>query len=273
MALKVSIGDFSRMTHLSVKALRYYQDVGLLSPAGVDRETSYRWYDLSQVPAAQVIRRFRDLGMPVERIKAVLSTSDVAERNSLVVAHLRQMESGLERTQQIVASLRALLEESAPAIRIEYRSVPELSIASITGVIDASNLATWWLESFAEIDRALRQQRITPAGPRGGLFPTELFAEEVGEITLFVPIDTPMSPSGNVVLRKLPPVELAIAVHRGSLSEADRTFAPLGAHVLERTTAVEGSIREHYIVTGDDVENENQLMTEIGWPIFRTSAN
>ena len=62
----VSIGDFSRMTHLTVKTLRYYHDVGLLAPATIDNMTGYRYYAKSQVPIAQVIRRFRALGMPVE---------------------------------------------------------------------------------------------------------------------------------------------------------------------------------------------------------------
>ena len=65
--MQVSIGDFSRMTHLSVKALRHYHDVGLLDPASVDAQTGYRSYDVAQVALAQIIRRFRDLGMPVDQ--------------------------------------------------------------------------------------------------------------------------------------------------------------------------------------------------------------
>ncbi len=62
MSVLVPIGDFSRMTHLSVKALRFYHDQGLLEPARIDPATGYRFYDPRQVPVAQVIRRFRDLG-------------------------------------------------------------------------------------------------------------------------------------------------------------------------------------------------------------------
>jgi DNA-binding transcriptional MerR regulator len=67
----LAIGDFSRMTHLSVKALRHYHDVGLLEPAEVDPASGYRFYEPSQVPIAQVIRRLRDLGMPLDDIKEV----------------------------------------------------------------------------------------------------------------------------------------------------------------------------------------------------------
>jgi DNA-binding transcriptional MerR regulator len=83
MSTQLAIGDFSRMTYLSVKALRHYHDVGLLAPSQVDPATGYRSYDPSQVPVAQVIRRFRDLGMPIEDVKAVLQAPDVATRNEV----------------------------------------------------------------------------------------------------------------------------------------------------------------------------------------------
>jgi DNA-binding transcriptional MerR regulator len=68
MEVLLPIGDFSRMTYLSVKALRHYHEVGLLDPRRIDPATGYRLYDPSQVSTAQVIRRLRDLGMPLEDI-------------------------------------------------------------------------------------------------------------------------------------------------------------------------------------------------------------
>ena len=68
MRAGLSIGDFSQITHLSVKTLRRYHEAGLLQPAQVDPHTGYRYYALTQVPTAQVIRRFRELGMPVREV-------------------------------------------------------------------------------------------------------------------------------------------------------------------------------------------------------------
>ena len=67
MPTSLAIGDFSRATHLSVKTLRHYHRIGLLEPADVDPDTGYRRYTTEQIPTAQVIRRFRDLDMPLER--------------------------------------------------------------------------------------------------------------------------------------------------------------------------------------------------------------
>ena len=59
MPSSLAIGDFSRATHLSVKTLRHYHRLGLLVPAEVDPDSSYRRYSTEQIPTAQVIRRFR----------------------------------------------------------------------------------------------------------------------------------------------------------------------------------------------------------------------
>jgi DNA-binding transcriptional MerR regulator len=106
MPAALSIGDFSRATHLSVKTLRHYHRVGLLAPADIDADTGYRRYTTDQIPTAQVIRRFRDLDMPLDQIHAVLQTPDLRTRNQLISAHLASLEQNLARTQSAVASLR-----------------------------------------------------------------------------------------------------------------------------------------------------------------------
>jgi DNA-binding transcriptional MerR regulator len=68
MRAGLSIGDFSQITHRSVKTLRRYHEAELLQPAEVDPYTGYHYYVTTQVPDAQVIRRFRELGMPVRKI-------------------------------------------------------------------------------------------------------------------------------------------------------------------------------------------------------------
>ena len=77
MRPSLAIGDFSRATHLNVKTLRHYHQVGLLEPADVDPVTGHRRYATDQIPTAQVIRHFRALEMPLEDIRAVLAAPDV----------------------------------------------------------------------------------------------------------------------------------------------------------------------------------------------------
>src|SRR3954468_17448108 len=105
----LSIGDFSRATHMTVKTLRHYHRIGLLEPAAVDPHTGYRRYTPEQIATAQVIRRFRDLDMPLEEIQAVLTAPDLRTRNARISAPLNRLEEELGRTQRAVTSLRDLL--------------------------------------------------------------------------------------------------------------------------------------------------------------------
>src|ERR1700759_3813644 len=111
MTATLGIGDFSKETHLSVKTLRHYHDIGLLEPAEVDPDTGYRRYTLDQIGPAQVIRRFRNLDMPLEDIQAVLGAPDLEARNHVIATPLARLEDSLSRTQDAVSSLRDLLEQ------------------------------------------------------------------------------------------------------------------------------------------------------------------
>lgn len=275
MQVLLSIGDFSRMTYLSVKALRHYHDVGLLAPARVDSATGYRFYTPDQVPTAQVIRRFRDLGMSLDDVRAVLEAPDVAARNEVMVAHLRRMEAQLEQTQATVASLRSLLEKPAPPqpIAVEYRRLPPLRSLAIREPVSMDDIDEWWGAVFDELRHVVRVGDAQAAGPPGALYPAAFFEDERGaEVTAFVPVVGDCRPSGRVEVVELAGAEVAVTLHRGPFGELDQAYGALGTYVAERELGVEGPIREHYLVTADDTEDESLHRTEVCWPVFHTTA-
>src|ERR1700682_5725592 len=105
MRTRVTIGDFSRASHLSVKTLRHYHEVGLLEPSEIDPDNGYRYNSEDQIPVAQVIRRLRALQMPVAEVKSVLAASDSEARNQLIVEHLDRLELELVQTRTAVGGL------------------------------------------------------------------------------------------------------------------------------------------------------------------------
>ncbi len=123
------------MTYLSVKALRHYHDVGLLEPVDIDSATGYRRYSTAQVSTAQAIRRFRELDMPIEHVRAVLDAPDVTSRNEAILVHLRHMQQQLERTQTTVASLQALLEDVRRTSTVTRRSIGPTSSLAISETV------------------------------------------------------------------------------------------------------------------------------------------
>jgi DNA-binding transcriptional MerR regulator/effector-binding domain-containing protein len=282
MQVRLPIGDFAKMTHLSVKALRHYHDVGVLEPAQVDQWSGYRFYDPDQIPVAQVIRRFRELGMPLEEVRAVLQAPDVGSRNDVIVAHLGRMESQLARTQAVVASLRSLLERPAPPVAVEYRSAGRARALAVRDVVTEAEVQDWWVAAFTELYGVLTAAGIVPAGPGGALYASELFEVEKGEVTAFVPVPGGaeaafagaggFAGSGRAAVVDVPAAELAVALHQGAFAELDRTYGALGTYVAERELGVEGPIREYYLVAPWDTGDESAHRTEVGWPIFQTGA-
>jgi DNA-binding transcriptional MerR regulator len=261
----VTIGQFSKMTYLSVKALRHYHDVGLLEPTAVDPSSGYRLYSTHQVATAQAIRRFRDLDMPLDRIRAVLAASDVASRNEAVLVHLRDMQEQLARTQTTVASLQALLEDPGSPATVELRSVPAAPALAIAEPVGFDECAAWLGRALAELHEALRGARIDPAGPDGALYPDEFFEHGVGQVVAFVPVRRSALPARvpRATAREIAGGDLAVMVHAGSVDDIDRTYGALGTVVAERGIAAPGPIREHYLPDG---------RAEVCWPVVGPAA-
>jgi DNA-binding transcriptional MerR regulator len=268
----VSIGDFSRMTHLTVKTLRHYHDVGLLSPAAIDQINGYRYYAKSQVPLAQVIRRFRALDMPVEEVRAILATTDPDQRSKQIATHLERLEQQLRATNAAVASLRALIERPEAQLPIERRAVPQTAALAISERIAVTDVTAWMLAAYTELHAALDAQRVNASGPAGALWSLEVFSDGEGDATVFVPIARDVSPAGRAQPLVVPAAELAITVHHGAHTDIDRTYGALGMHVAEHEVGVEGPVREYYVTDHFTTEDTTRWCTEIGWPIFPVSG-
>ncbi len=270
MHASLSIGDFSRATHLSIKMLRHYHERGLLVPSAVDPDSGYRRYATDQIPAAQVIRRFRDLDMPLEQIQAVLEAPDLRARNQLISAHLTRLECDLTQTQRAVASLRDLLADPADIAPVAHHRVPAVRAAAVTGVIGTAELLPWFLGALGELRATLGAAGLSPAGPPGGCYATELFTEEKGEAIVFVPTRGEAPLVGRVAPRTIPAAELAVIVHPGSHHDVDRSYGALAAYVAAHALGVDGPLREYYLVGTGDTPDESAWRTEICWPIFST---
>jgi DNA-binding transcriptional MerR regulator len=272
MSATLSIGDFAKATHLSAKALRHYHELGILEPAEVDPRTGYRRYGTDQIVTAQIIRRFRDLDMPLEEIGAVISTEDVGTRNRIISSHLRKLEADLQRTQAAAASLRTLLDPASPGgvTGPEHVSVQAVPAATIGAQVAAEDLAPWWRGALAEIQAVLDAQGVPMTGTPGAMIFDEIFSEGHGAITVFIPSEAAFVPVGRVEPLVVPAVEMAMVTHRGSHSEIDLAYGLLGEHVSRQTLALDGPIREYYVRGPHDGSDEDDWETRIGWPIFRT---
>lgn len=282
MANLLTIGDFSRMSFLSVKTLRHYHDIGLLDPVDVDPFTGYRRYSTDQLPDAQVILRLRGFGMPLEEIRQVLRAPDVPARNAAIVSHLERMEQRLAETRSAVRSLRRLLEDGEAPLVVQHRRVSPTWTLAIRNDLSLSELGPWLPEARRALADALSATGLDRTGPDGSLYFTEFFTEGgftefdqvvTSSIIVYLPVDRrpdeEIARAGltdRVGAYELSAADLAVTIHHGSCAELDRTYAKLGGYVTERAIGVAGPIREHH---PDPIDTPDaNLRTEVAWPVF-----
>jgi DNA-binding transcriptional MerR regulator/effector-binding domain-containing protein len=261
---EVGIGEFSKMSYLSIKALRHYHDVGLLEPAAVDPATGYRRYTTSQVPVAHAIRRFRELEMPIDEIRLVLQAADPAAGNRAILRHLERMQEQLEQTRQTVASLQDLLSGEVDAAgRVEIRHLPAVHVVAAVDDVPFDTCAVWLEDALARLHESTAEVGVAVAGADGALYADEFFAAGVGAVTAFVPVTASGADGAGTATVRFGPSTVAVLVHDGPLADIDRTYGALGTIVAERGIGGPGPIREHYL---------SDTRTEVCWPVTASAA-
>jgi len=151
---------------LTIKTLRHYHDTGLLGAAEVDPRTSYRRYLTSQIPQAQMIKRFRELRMPLNEIRQLLASPDGSTRNAIIAAHLSRLENDLGRTRSAVSELRGLLGPPAGPVTISHRHIAPMSGAGIGEASTQSTLFRGWRARWQSCIRPLLLRADEPSPRR-----------------------------------------------------------------------------------------------------------
>ncbi len=169
-----------------------------------------------------------------------------------------------------MASLRDLLEHPAPAAEIGRCKVDPVSAVAISAVVDRGDALAWFSGALGELHAALAAQGIAPTGHPGGVYSSALFCDARGQCTVFIPCDADARCIGRVSPLVVPGAEFATIVHAGPHSSIDLAYGALGAYVTRHALAVEGPLRERYLVGPNDTPDAAAWRTEIGWPIFQT---
>jgi len=133
---EISIGEFARRSRLSLKALRLYDERGVLVPARVDRASGYRYYDTAQLDAAGLVVMMRQLQLPLAAIKELLACdpADAAER---IAAHWQEVESAHDARRELADYLVSRLRGKRPVMyEVAVREMPERSLLCLKRNVD-----------------------------------------------------------------------------------------------------------------------------------------
>ncbi|GLY04656.1 MULTISPECIES: MerR family transcriptional regulator [Actinoplanes] len=236
----MTIGDFSRRTGLSVKALRIYETTGLLVPASVSPASNYRWYHPDQLVLAHRIGHLRRLGMPLTVIAEIVNRPEPEFVGRLDRWWAGEQEAMAAR-QHSYTWLRSLLAHgSEPEFQHEVhtRLQPQRKVATMRaetdqdGLVPAINTLEWAIRD------TLDEQHAVTTGEHWVIYHGIVTPESTGSIEVCVPFTGPVEPTGRVTIRIEP--ERLVAYTEVS---RDDTFHP---RIMRAYQAVE----EHVVGAG-----------------------
>ncbi|MCB1026166.1 MAG: MerR family transcriptional regulator [Microthrixaceae bacterium] len=262
----IPIGRFAKVSRLSVKSLRNYDQSGLLPAAFVDPQTSYRYYRLEQLARADAIRSLRMVDMPLHSIEELLDGDD-PER--VLTSHLVALQSQRDELDQMAQQLQRRIN------RREYIMSTEITVkASPPVVVAAYRTATTHDEIFSDIPNgfaavmaALAEAEVDPVGVPFTLFHQAPDADTDGDIAMCVPIDGAIEHTGNgVETVQIAAETTASVLHRGSYADMGESYAAVAAWIHERGHRIVGPQREVYLNSPAEVADEG-LLTEIHFAI------
>ncbi len=265
---QMTIGAFARRSRLSLKALRIYDEMGLLRPAWVDPSNGYRYYVESQVQRARLIGHLRQLEMPLGTIANVLdlTPSSAAEE---IHRYWRDVERELTEKRWLVDFVTGRLTEGGRHMyTIETRDVPEQTVISQQRHVLADSLPAFIDEAMTHL-YGLAGPSADPAGSPFVIYRGQVNMDSDGPVEVCIPVTSDVSPDSETTVRTEP-------AHREAYTRITKSQVEF-PRILEAYDAVESwadeadrtiadSPREVYFVDWASVGDDDPAC-DIAFPI------
>jgi DNA-binding transcriptional MerR regulator len=272
----IRIGDFSKPSRVSIKTLRYYDEMDLLKPVEVDRFTGYRYYEFDQLPRLNRILALRDLGFSLEEIGQLLRDSLTPEQMRGMLK-LRQVEikqrvqEETERLERVEALLRQIeQEEDMSKYDVVIKKVEPIKVASVRGIVPTPpQQGLLW----SELEGYLARQRVRSAAPCFSLYYDDEYKERDWDIEACEPIEADLAETGRVKVRTLPAVEtMACTVHHGPFVTLNEAYDAIGKWIDGNGYRICGPSREIYVHVTEEghgmvSQTDPETVTEIQFPV------
>ncbi len=271
----MSIGMFSRASLVSIKALRSYHEQGLLIPDSVDPATGYRSYRVSQLTDAVVIKRLRDLDVPLKNVAEVVAARDPEITRKVMAEHEATMRRKLDEVTSIVDQLQQSIEMPSLQTPVHLRREPDTHVLMARGVVDGCNYSSFLDDAYARLFAAVQATGAVMAGPSSACYPAQVQGG-TEPVEAYIPIRSPVVLDRavldtGVTVELIPAATCAVMTHLGGYASIGDTYRRLGAWVARNARSADQSIRECYVVSIDPGTGallpDEQLRTEIVWPV------
>jgi effector-binding domain-containing protein len=270
----IRIGDFSKLSRVSVKALRYYDEMGLLKPVSVDRFTGYRFYEYSQLSTLNRILALKELGFSLEEIGPLLDDGLSVEQMRGMLK-LRETEARqrvreeTERLERIESRLREIEQENnMSSYDVVIKNVEAVKVASVREVVPTPpEQGSLW----RELEGYLAMHRVRPNGACFTLYHDDEYKERDWDLEVCEPIEGDVSESRRVKVRSLPAMSVACAIHNGPFVTLNEAYGAILKWIDANGYRIIGPCREVYLNPAKNgSQTDPNTVTEIQYPVEKT---
>lgn len=273
------IGDFSRLTRVPIKTLRYYDEVGLFAPAHVDTFTGYRYYSFDQLPRLNRLLALRGLGFSLEQIRLILDETLNADelRGMLRLrrAQLQQeVEESLEKLAQVEIRLSQIEQEGRmPEYEILTKQVEAITIVSAREfVADPSQMRERCMALNDAVCALIETLNLKTDGISFALYHN---ADDNGiDVEMAYVVEPPeraIPATGKAKVYTLPAVTVVYAVYRGSYDDfgaVGQLHGQMAAWITANGYQMSGASREYYLRPPQGANDRHGVM-ELQYPVTK----
>lgn len=258
------IGDFSKLSKVTVKALRYYEREGLLLPAFVDLN-GYRYYEASQLIDLAKIVSLRQVGCSIDEIKQIQHGADF---NTVIANRKQALENEIQIHQAQLSKINYLLEEKSMKYEVITKKLPECIVYFKEGTVKDFSEITDFILSGA--DECLKTNPNIKCVSPDYCFVNYLdgeFKEKDFRIRYSQAVTEMGIENDTVKFSKLEAVDAVCVYHKGAYESLGEAYAFIMKYIEENGLTIADNPRERYIDGIWNKENVEDWLTEIQVPI------
>jgi DNA-binding transcriptional MerR regulator len=259
------IGRFAFVTGLTHRALRLYDERGLLVPAYIDDESGYRYYAPQQVRVGELIRRLRDADLPLDDVRLAIAEPPRLPR--LLEKHERRLLARIGEIERALALLRFLRErEEGVTVSPEIREVPARLAAVVEAQTALDRIGADLPKAYGELMEELSRAGVVVAGPALAGYPDADFDPEAFNILAGFQVDREL-PRGAVATREFPGGRAVVATVHGSYDGITEGWQRVWAWLAEQGLRVRGMPYEVYRIDHMQAASPQEIETDLVLPI------
>ncbi len=262
----LTIGEFSRICRVSTKTLRYYDQIGLLKPEHVSKESGYRYYEMIQMERLLFIMKLKQYQFSLPEIASALAKNDakdlaerIREKKQEILRRIEDQEELLARMQRDIEKMERcenIMDTNYVIKTIEMQPKTIYSLRKKMGLKDFGS-------TMGELCGGMEKQGIKPAGPFLAIYHDEEFDPESSDIEVGVQV---AATSGDHI-RTLAGGLACFATHIGPYDDFSQCYAALAEWIEKEGYQIAGPPFELYIKGCEGNTDPSQYVTEIYFPI------